>query len=332
MKKTFLILFVAFAQLIVSCSTEDDGDTPQDPIKEKPDEEEPDNEDETETDSVTIVSFKFQGDFKASESTQQQQDLFGIQVYDVEEGEPYAYVLADKSEGLALEVESGKTYRYVTTYVRNAKGLLEKENGRWLQPFSLSNANAPQINSFVYASSSSFAELATPEVAVAGEERQTYLPIDRYHSLLETSHEAETATLNLDLKRMVFGIEFEVDLGEGSLIEEVVFRVNPSEGFPQGQQHLIGLEDGKGFLEVPYLSLAVPEGNLNEALEEDYTENVLVSLGTLEEPERFAHAFLMMSRNKLLEIKFASEEGHPNLNFQLEEGELLPEDGSLYEY
>ena len=156
------------------------------------------------------------------------------------------------------------------------------------------------------------------------------MELDRYHEVVESFLiTEETQQLEIKLKRMVFGVTLNVELVDPE-IETLRFSVNYRDNHEQVS--FIPLNEGKGELIIPYLSLGFPDHFVMEdppldfGVVDGYRENVHISLGTQENHIKYYDNKVVIGRNVMAIMSFVqnnTQEGSEgNINFNLQEGDL----------
>src|SRR5690554_5030834 len=139
-KKLLLLIIIIFYQ--ISCSD----DTPEPTPEEFPE---------------NIVSKKFS--FEEVDSSPSRElkigleDLFNIQIYDVQSDSPYAMVLADNLDKVSIDFKKGKKYEILVSYIKNGKKEVKKrEDLGWFLPFLPSWSSDTPLNTVRYTNNEEF--------------------------------------------------------------------------------------------------------------------------------------------------------------------------------
>lgn len=201
---------IAFAMLFVSCSNE--------------------LQEEQSTPKTYTVSLGVKGEIldviqtpltKSGENN----NLYGIQVYSTNTPDdnysysPYAYGLFDDISNISITLLDGYYYRFVCTMVLNGKNILQHNEGKYNYPFcNFSGYGGTSIeNRFKI----------TTQAGLSGlEGGYTYLTAnwynrpntDRYYGVISGFQPTANSTINIEMKRTVFGVKFiAAGLTEGNL-------------------------------------------------------------------------------------------------------------------
>lgn len=317
MKKIFFIPLLLITLLICSCS--------------------PNNEEITKTENGELVKIGFRTGEEISFSNRPlkisetgSEDLFAIQFYEAESGKPYAHVLGDDIGLVNVDFKKDQTYKLKMTYIKNGKNIIiEDSEDKWGIPFS-TEFTQTQINRTYYSSATKFNNISSAYITAIEDSISVgrYVEIDRYHSVLDDFLITEaTEQIEINLKRMVFGVTLTIELLE-SEVENLRFSVNSTHDHQQ--VYFIPLTEGKGTLTIPFLTLGFPdlyvEDPLNYGVLEGYNENVHISLGTHENNTRFYDNKVNINRNVMARMDFvqtnAQDGSEGKINFNLQEGEL----------
>lgn len=318
MKK--IILFIPFlltALIITSCSKE--GENSMEPQQE---------------DLVTI-SFSTSGEITFSNQSlkvAESDDLFAIQFYEAETNKPYAHVLGDDISQIQVDFVKDSSYMLKMTYLKNGKNIIRQDmENEWGMPFN-THYTKTEINKVYYSSGTYFNDISSAYITALDESLAVgrYVEVDRYHAVMESFMiTAESQQLEIVLKRMVFGVTLNIELSEPN-IETIRFSINYRD--KHQQVYLIPVNEGKGTLSIPYLTLGFPEHfaledpPLDHGVVDGYRENVHISLGTQENHIRFYDNKVSIGRNVMAIMNFVqdpSQQGSEGtINFNLQEGEL----------
>lgn len=221
--KAKMKLFVLFAILVLS-SCSNDLDLSESVI---------DHQDGVE---VPIV---FSGDIQQSDeimtrAANSSNDLLGIQIYRRTAGSTgswsvFAYGLYDHLDNLSVYLQLGYEYKAVATLVKNGKEVLyDGGNGDYgnKYPFYYNNrvCNVRTSNKLAIETDYSMSYLANVRTTLAGSSSyvSSYPQVDRLYGEVEGIIPTDNTSIDLDLKRVSFGLSCSVNgLEEGSLSVKV---------------------------------------------------------------------------------------------------------------
>lgn len=313
-KKLLLIIIIIFYQ--ISCSD----DTPEPTPEEFPE---------------NIVSKKFS--FEEVDSSPSRElkigleDLFNIQIYDVQSDSPYAMVLADNLDKVSIDFKKGKKYEILVSYIKNGKKEVKKrEDLGWFLPFLPSWSSDTPLNTVRYTNNEEFNYISNPSVSRESGLFETYVPVDRFFGhIKEFVPDGSTDAITVPMQRMVFGLTVTVTLEEVPEIQNATVTVHPSiinENSPR--KFNIDLKDGKGVIEIPYLTLETNEGqkgDLRSILRNQYEEKLLLTIGTEQEPARFYKSETTVKRMMMHHINLTWSP-HKNFSLILEEEPMTSEE------
>lgn len=257
-------------------------------------------------------------------------DLFGIQIIDIENDKPYAYVVGDDISDIKIDFPKNQEYQVKMTYLKDAKNIVRyiPEN-IWGDPF-VADYTETELNKVYYSSATHLRGVSSPFIDT--EEMNSplsfgeYVPLDRYYGRIDSFQASQDSlTLNLQLKRMVFGIDLSLEFLDPE-IKEVVFTINSNN---HQQEYSIFMENGKGKLHIPYLSIGLSNiypKELDNALETGYEDNVHISIGTPENSIRFYDDAIKVPRNTMMHLSFVqkttAETSKNPFELNLQEGEM----------
>lgn len=142
-----------------------------------------------------------------SRAETESRDLYGIQVY--KDGSCFAYGMFDKTEQININLLAGGTYKFVCTAIKDGKDLVRKGYYGYQQPF-IGDENF--VNYFMYSNGHYFDNLAGNGVAISGEGYTVRLckAVNRFYGELDGYIPSVNGVVNLELKRVSFGIKVKV--------------------------------------------------------------------------------------------------------------------------
>ena len=251
-------------------------------------------------------------------------DLFGIQIYDAINDIPYAYVVGNEISQISFELKKDWEYDIEMTYIKDGKNKIKRNSeNKWSFPLFASGEETP-LNEIFYGTSNEL-NVSISLVSYKNSDDIEFVPVDRYYAIQKgyTTTESENE-IELNLKRVVFGLSLQIDLGTRNNIDEVVFRFSETH---HRTKYYINLKDGKGYLELPLITLGTSS---DRAIEDDHEEDVRLLLGTEDQYYRFFSETLKVKRNTMHHITFTAdindgsevESTMGNVKFSLEETEM----------
>lgn len=199
---------IAFAMLFVSCSNE--------------------LQEEQSTPKTYTVSLGVKGEIldviqtpltKSGENN----NLYGIQVYstntpdDNNSYSPYAYGLFDDISNISITLLDGYYYRFVCTMVLNGKNILRHNVGKYSYPFYNNVYGTSIENRFKITTQAGLSGLegGTTSLTANSYNRPN---TDRYYGEILGFQPTTNSTINIEMKRTVFGVKFIAEgLTEGNL-------------------------------------------------------------------------------------------------------------------
>ena len=304
MKKIRFISVIFMALFTISCNMEDEELEILQKRNSKPD--------------LVTVKMDFKGKFFLTQTSlnnmkSESDDLFGIQFYD-NTNLPYAYIVGDDVSQLAVDLYKEREYRIKATYIKDGKNLLHytTQDGEWGSPLTTENRLGPNLNQVYYSSTDHLSSIAHVDVQDTALNSYKYAEVDRYYGFSTTFTTTDTIQyLTLDLKRMIFGLKlrFDLTLLEDQSVNQIRFSVN---GYGE-RVFDIPVSEGMANLEIPYLTIAVPEREnwyeaLNYAIDDNYSEDISISIGTFDNHTRFFDGIITVQRNKMMVIDHILEE------------------------
>lgn len=336
-KKLNLVIYLIMVLLTLSCSKEEDS-TENDQMKDNEENKEGvENEENTSDKNLTSAKFSFAGEITEPQNTSKSSetsidDLFAIQFFEIESKKPYAHVVGDNISEIEVDFLKDRSYKMKLSLIKNGKTLIPNYNGHWSDPFGRSNNQPAPLNQVFYSADVSISRISSPWVNVKNY-GGIHLEVDRYHGLIEDFQVLEeNQTLTIDLKRMVFGLQLNIELNQNDL-ESIYFAFNPYFGFPR--EYEIPVIEGSAILEIPYIALGFPnhtdldifDTEMDRATrEENYQEKIHISIGAGNHHTLFFDDTITVSRNKMTLINLQPSEGEPtsegSLNITFEEDML----------
>lgn len=287
------------------------------------------------------IGFNFGGEIFVSEDPLKAMeaeitDLFALQFYDLENDKAYARVVGNDISKIKVEFKAEHQYKVKMTYLKNGANIIRKTGeNTWGTPFKATFSET-EINKVYYTSSTELNHISdsfldTPEDNSSFRYGK-YVEVDRYHGVLDAFKVTEdTEIININMKRMVFGVRLNVQYEEAD-IDVIQFSIN----HPYHQQkYSISMTDGKGGLEIPFLSLGFPGYYLDEldyGVVDSYREDVHISIGTPENGIQFFDGTISVPRNVMMVMKFKpsyTDNLQNTLELFLEQGEMEEEEVNL---
>lgn len=289
--------------LLFSCSEEEGGQKNSEETKEE--------------ESYSTAKFSIAGEIVAQKLQQKQndseKDLFGMQFFEVETKKPYAYVVGDKISDIQVNFRTGQVYMMKMTYLRDGKDTLNNFGGRWGEPFRVTDNGTPVLNEVYYSSGITLETISSPHINLKNGDGGTLVEIDRYHGVIEKFEIFEDEeNLSIELKRLVFGLTLNIDSTD-PLLDSIYLSINGKHH--DLREYIFPLTDGKGSLEIPYITLGFPDydpfekylNSLDRAVLGEYKEQVHLSIGTPDHYTLFFDDFITVTRNMMTVIDMSPE-------------------------
>lgn len=231
-------------------------------------------------------------------------DLFAIQIYD-QTGSPYAFVVGDNILEVSVDLYESQLYKIKATYVKEGKSKLYywEQFNEWGGPFATKSNSGTVLNKTYYSSSNEIFPARAQVEAKEDYHWGKYSEIERFYGTANFVPSSEVSSAQINLFRMAFGLKANLTLEDKNAdIENLLFTIANGQ-FPR--EYTIPVSEGVGQIHIPFLTLAMPECSgcaiaLDFALEEDYSENISISIGTAENPIRFFDEELVVKRNKTM--------------------------------
>ena len=172
------------------------------------------------------VSLGFTGEISISESPlsrASENNLYGIQVYSCPNNGTsttysyYAYGLFDDTSLINIKLLEGYKYKFVATMVVDGKNAIKSTNNVYSSPFNSTSLD----NKFIYSKDEHIAGtsgVSVGNVHLVGHTRSYVHPnINRFYGETTDYIPESNKNVEIDMKRMAFGIKYVSDLLEGSL-------------------------------------------------------------------------------------------------------------------
>lgn len=243
-------------------------------------------------------------------------DLLAIQFYD-QAGSPYAFVVGDNVTEISVDLYENQSYKIKATYVKKGKNKLYywEQFNEWGGPFATRSSSGTILNKTYYSSTNEIfparAQVETKEDYHWGK----YSEVERFYGVAHFSPSSEDSIVNINLSRMAFGLKAQLSLEDENLdVANILFSISNGQ-FPR--EYVIPVSEGVAHLEIPFLTLAIPQCQgcaiaLDFALEENYAENISISIGTSENPIRFFEGEMVIKRNKMMVLNHTLVEQEKN--------------------
>lgn len=230
------LLFLAIATIAIGC-----GKTESESIDPSP--ENPEQNPIEQSEMVT-VSFAMTGEYTIEERPLSRadgvetpsSDMYGINIYyDVNKDghidTPYGYGLFDNVEDIKAALLSGHKYKFVCTVVIDGKNKLKCWSDKsYGDPFyrTTSLGSTKIENRFIIGDNSAFSGLGSGSATMGDGDYYGwhFYPVDRYYGELTDYEPTADGVVSIDLKRCVFGIQFDISgITDGSV--EISGNVRP---------------------------------------------------------------------------------------------------------
>lgn len=262
------------------------------------------------------ANFTFAGEFATQKSASvksEETDLFAIQFYEVDTQTPYAFVVGDEISQVTVDFRTGHSYMLKITYIKNGQDIIAGQDGRWSSPFGNSGYVATDLNQPYYSSDFFMNAISSPFIHLEDETGGLYVETERFHGIIESFEiTEEQKDLSVQLQRLVFGLTLNVEMADQSQ-DSLYFALHSEFNGPR--EHFIPIVEGKGTLEIPYISLGFPGLDqtpqylniLDMAVLGEYHENVHISIGVPDHHTLFFDDFITVTRNTMTIIDLMPE-------------------------
>ena len=144
--------------------------------------------------------------------------VYGLNVYAKKDGSTtyakYAYGLFDDPAKLQITLRKGYQYRIECTITKDDEDKVYHESGLYAAPFMNSDGELTQQtqldNQFHYSSVTNLSGLQSGVTNISATDVANYPRMYRYYGKVEDYSPASGTTVNISLKRAVFGLRFKV--------------------------------------------------------------------------------------------------------------------------
>lgn len=173
-----------------------------------------------EIQEVYTVRLNLSGDIQIQESPlsraeTESRDLYGIQVY--KNGDYFAAGMFDNTNNMTINLLAGSNYKFVCTAIKDGKDICYYTSSDGYgsgYTFSCYYGNTLWINNnrFYYSKSDRFSlrELSNNSIKLSTGKSQQCANIDRFYGELDNYTPSVNGIVNLELKRVSFGIKVKV--------------------------------------------------------------------------------------------------------------------------
>ena len=195
-------------------------------------------QEETQNQEVYTVSLKFSGDIQTEDSPLSRaetdsRDLYGIQVY--RDGKYFAAGMFDNTNNITIDLLAGSSYKFVCTAIKEGKNICYYHSNEDIAygacyPYSYGALYCEKggvlwqnSNSFYYSTNQSYSlwNLSGAYIYIGGNSQSNIsycAQIDRFYGEVSDYAPSVNGVVNLDLKRVSFGIKLKVtNLQEGKV-------------------------------------------------------------------------------------------------------------------
>jgi len=265
--------------------------------------------------------------------------LWGIQVYLVTEreeqyyweGAKVAYGVFDDISEVTLTLNKNRKYSIEATYMPNGQNEIQYLGGCWAYPFSTIGGAATPINQVIYNTSAYIHGLASGVNDGGNLSNAKYNEMDRYYGFVAEYTPVEGGTIEIDMKRTVFGLTFIGVNAEDFVYDNFVVQLdaNAESGYMPKEYTLnVDKSQPTSQLVIPLICLM---GVRASALDPGYVEKLKISLGIEGNPALIFYGDINVKRNTMHTYTFDmnAETADSGVNPIFDDGEMENEMGEL---
>lgn len=312
------ILFLLLATTLLGCSKEENG---------------------IDDNKLYDISLRFNGEISTSESPlmrgEATNDLYGVNVY--KDDKYYAYGLFDNVDAIRIYLPAGSTYKFEATIVKDGKNIIKRTSWgggtySYHEPFSIeytynNNSDYPvcknkfktcdydKYDNCEHLNGLKFGESTVYTDAEQKEYRTTAYPCtDRFYGELDKFTPSADATVDIDMKRTAFGLQYQVSgVSDGTVSLKIK---NDSETFVDNTS----ITSDYTSQELIYTFSDVYSA---WKYSDNYTENVTVSASWLRGigiTQDLGSKVIQIKRNRMniVRIKLATDESGNSVGIEVE--------------
>lgn len=313
------ILFLLLATTLLGCSKEENG---------------------IDDNKLYDISLRFNGEISTSESPlmrgEATNDLYGVNVY--KDDKYYAYGLFDNVDAIRIYLPAGSTYKFEATIVKDEKNIIRRRGWsdgsyEYYAPFTIADTYYNDSESIMcenefkscrYDSYTSHYEylngLKFGKTAVYTDADKTkykitsYPQTDRFYGELDKFTPSADATVDIDMKRTAFGLQYQVNgVSDGTVSIKIK---NDSETFVDNTS----ITSDYTSQELIYTFSDVYSA---WKYSDNYTENVTVSASWLRGigiTQDLGSKVIQIKRNRMniVRIKLATDESGNSVGIEVE--------------
>lgn len=296
--------------------------------------------DKASDDEVIAIRLKVGGELIESQqplSKTPSSALYGIQIY-TSGNEKVAYGVFDNLTDAVIMLSKTKQYDIEMSYIPNGKDVIHyhSSNDCWELPFNTFGWGASPLNQFVYSKNEYIYGLGGGSNTPAGDgndrRRCIHNEVDRYYGFYKNYTPTEDGTITVDMKRTVFGLTFKAKKVENNDYEKIFIQLDADKTLSQLPKNYYITVDSNAdvsTLTIPFICVQDVSNAANNA---NYSEEIVISIGTDEKPGDIFYGTINVKRNTMhiYEFEAKSEDSISNgLNINLDETPMNDETTNL---
>ena len=284
-----------------------------------------------EEEEMVTVSMKAVGELTYSEATLVRNNegsakpLWGIQVYIALDKEPerefeyqeatkVAHGVFDDISKVTLTLNKNRKHSIEVTYMPNGQNEIHyygPSNDYWEVPFNTIDWTNTPMNQVIYSPSDYIYGLGGGMNTPAGDEnyrvRSVYNEMDRYYGFVAEYTPIEGGTIEIDMKRTVFGLTFVGAKVDGFTYDQIMITLNADHLMVDGRKlYTLNVDNSQSTsqLVIPFICILDVR---KSALEPTYVETLKVSVGIENNRSMFFYGDVNIKRNTMHTYTFNME-------------------------
>ena len=276
----------------------------------------------TLTEDMVTVGIKALGELSGTEtplfrsnSDSNSKPLWGVQVclapeqgqeYDVSNATKVAHGVFDDLSKITLSLNRNKKYSIEATYMPNGQNEIHyygPSNDYWELPFNTYGWTKTPINQVIYSPSDYLYGLGGGSNTPAGDandrRRSLLNEMDRYYGFVSEYTPVEGGSIELDMKRTVFGLTFIGTKVDGFTYDKLLVRLRADASLGElPKEYTLQVDNSQptSQLVIPLICMI---GVRRSALEANYVETFKISIGTAENPALLFYGDISVKRNTM---------------------------------
>lgn len=289
MKKIFL--FAISVMSLIACSSGSEA------IQEE--------QQETQQSKMVEVGVKLTGEINITSTTLSKASsgtpVYGVQIYEHgNRDKHYAYGIFSDLSKLRVKMSTTKTYDIEILYLPQGS-IIYHSGDVWQLPFNTFDWSGTTMDNLYYSVANYIHSLGNGMNCLTDERTHaSFNEIDQYYGYLQDYVPEEGKTINVDMKREVFGLTFKSNKIEGYSFNNLVIKVNAKAALGDNpHKYTMTIDNTKQINE-----LVIPIISMKFFQNVETTNDVDISIGTTENESSIYSGTITVAHNMMYTLSF----------------------------